>query len=954
MKLSIQSFKGVSPRTNPRYLDNGAAQAALNVEAFGQSLKPLRGLSDPVARLTKPGPSQTLYRFGQDYPRDDRYWCHWDQAVDVCRFQIAGGAQEWTCYTGDGYPKLTNVDLALTGGTAYPVASVRLGLPAPADDVALAATVADPPQEQDPAEVVLTDAALRQMSSAYGVKVSTSTDDGATWTTNTAMLSATLPSVTLTEAQVAEVNTAFGIYVSLDNGQTPRHCPLTVQTGPSPASVTVTSTGWVALDYGVSLWITIDGVEEMQAGVWNPGTSTLADVVTSLAGSLVTASGWNITTKETGPGVRLDVVISDYAMLGIAGRVVYYGLDVGDGGTLTDTAAAIVSAINTYAGNLVTATTEDDEVTVTANATGGATRLVVWWGLEDSKHLYAAGTAFTNAQVATAINVLNNASAMVDGTGAVVRSATTGAEAALKVQWGDAAGQTLTAKGATQDLGVKETRVYTFTYLYQDDPTTPTLTVESQPWAPEEMGSATVEVYSGAGAERCWINGAYSADYTEASCEAAGGTWEGARSLVTLSGFAYPPAEENWTITGIRVYRAVAGAFLYVGELTRRQLTANGNRYVDRNLAAELGEPCPSVTWTAPPADLQGLINLPNGLTAGFVDREVYFCPAYRPYTYPQEYVQTLDYPVVGLARLDTTLVVLTKGTPYLIQGTAPEYMRVVKSDLEQACVSKRSVVSLEGAVLYASPDGLVLMTAGGANVVSEVLFQREDWQRLNPQTIHAYGHDGKYIAFHDPAFINGVNYHGFVLDLKSKQFIQHDIANVTAGYNDLRFDQLYLVTTDNTVVKWQGGLPLFGRWRSKRFTLPQITGFACAQVEPENFAGPYLSSDKGAYLPEDYASYDTYARIGSYVTKDQYLYTPVNSAAYDVVGKGGVLFRLYRSSPGARTVHRTSLAYDHVLARDPFRLEAKQGRDWEIELLVCHEVFNTVIGQNMAELAEA
>lgn len=951
MKLSFQSFKGVSPRTNPRYLDNGAAQVALNVEAFGQSLRPLKGLGPSLATLGASGDVTTLYRFSQDYAGEDAYWCRWGAEVDVCRFQISGDVKEWTCYTGDGYPKLTNADLALTGGVEYPVASVRLGLPAPsADNVALAAAVTDPPQRTDPAEVTLVDTHLKQMTSAYGVKVSTSTDAGETWTTNTATLSGTLPSVTLSAAQVAEITTAFDIYVSLDNGQTQRHCPLTVQTTPSTASVTVTPTGWVALDYGVSLWITIDGVEEMRAGVWNPGTSTLADVVTSIAGSLVTASGWSITTKETGPGVRLDVVISDYAM-----RVVYYGFDVGDGGSLTDTAAAAVAAINTYAGNLVTAATANGAVTVTADYTGGDVRLMVWWGLEGSKHLYAAGAAFTPVQVAAAITSLANVTAAVDGSGVTVTSTDKGSDVSLKVQWGDQSGRTLTARGASQDLGLKETRVYTFTYLYQDDPDEPTLTIESAPWSREGMTSTTVEVYTGTGEERCWRYGDYRSGYTALLCSHTEGIWEAARSLVTLSGFAAPPAEEGWLVTGVRIYRAVAGVYLFVDEVSWADLTANGFTYTDRKLAAELGEPCPSVTWTAPPEDLQGLINLPNGLTAGFVGREVYLCPAYRPYTYPQEYVQTLDFPIVGLARLDTTLVALTKGTPYLIQGTAPEYMRQVKYDLEQACISKRSIVALEGAVLYASPDGLVLLTAGGASVISEALFRREDWQRLNPQTLHAYGHDGKYVAFHAETTIKGFTYNGFIFDLKSKQFVQHNIANVTAGYTDLRFDQLYLATTNRQVVKWEGGYPLFGRWRSKRFTLPQITGFSCAQVEPENFDGPYLSVDQGEYKPATYDSYNTKARGGLLTTMDPFIYTPLNAAGYVTAGgNGGVAFRLYRSTPGALTEHATALASGLVTSRDPFRLEAKQGRDWEVDLSLSYEVFNVVIGQNMAELAEA
>ncbi len=116
---------------------------------------------------------------------------------------------------------------------------------------------------------------------------------------------------------------------------------------------------------------------------------------------------------------------------------------------------------------------------------------------------------------------------------------------------------------------------------------------------------------------------------------------------------------------------------------------------------------------------MKGLINLPNGIMAGFEGRDVYFCEPYRPYAWPAAYQQTVDYPVVGLGRLDTSLVVLTKGAPYLISGSAPGYMTVVKADLEQACVSKRSIVSMGSAVFYASPDGLVALAASGSRVLT-------------------------------------------------------------------------------------------------------------------------------------------------------------------------------------------------------------------------------------------
>ena len=122
-------------------------------------------------------------------------------------------------------------------------------------------------------------------------------------------------------------------------------------------------------------------------------------------------------------------------------------------------------------------------------------------------------------------------------------------------------------------------------------------------------------------------------------------------------------------------------------------------------------------------ATLRGLTNLPNGLMAGFRGATYIFATHTTLTHGPSNTFKRIDYPVVGLGRMDTTLAVLTKGTPYFIQGTHPLNMAVVKSDLEQACVSKNSIVSLMGGVMYAAPDGLMLLSPGGSRIVTENLF---------------------------------------------------------------------------------------------------------------------------------------------------------------------------------------------------------------------------------------
>ena len=100
---------------------------------------------------------------------------------------------------------------------------------------------------------------------------------------------------------------------------------------------------------------------------------------------------------------------------------------------------------------------------------------------------------------------------------------------------------------------------------------------------------------------------------------------------------------------------------------------------------------------------------------------------------------------------MDTTLAVLTKGTPYLIQGTHPANMSIVKSDLEQACVSKRSIVSLMGELFMQHLMELMLLSPGGSRIVTESLFDFSQWQAFfKPESIHAYQQDNQYIAFYN------------------------------------------------------------------------------------------------------------------------------------------------------------------------------------------------------------
>ena len=351
---------------------------------------------------------------------------------------------------------------------------------------------------------------------------------------------------------------------------------------------------------------------------------------------------------------------------------------------------------------------------------------------------------------------------------------------------------------------------------------------------------------------------------------------------ITVGTFASIPSGYN--VTHRRIYRATAGTYLFVAEIT-----AATTSYVDTMLAEDLGEAIPTTTWLPPPDTLKGLINLPGGVMAGFKGRDVYFCDPYHPHAWPVQYMQSLDYPVVGLGRMDTTLAVMTTGVPYLIQGSHPDSMTVVKSELEQACASKRSIVSFNGAVIYASPDGLVMLSSNGSKIITEQYFTRAQWQAyFLPTSIHAYQHDLKYIGFYN----NGTTSGGFIYDTTSGVLTLHDIY-ATAGFNDLQIDKLFLAFSDRSVKPWLEGSNKSFTWKSKKFTFPKPMSMACAQLDAEAY--------------------------------------PVTAKFY---------------------VDGSLLHTETVASRTPFRLPDGSGRDWEVQLEGNTEVFGFAMAQSMTELS--
>jgi hypothetical protein len=287
-----------------------------------------------------------------------------------------------------------------------------------------------------------------------------------------------------------------------------------------------------------------------------------------------------------------------------------------------------------------------------------------------------------------------------------------------------------------------------------------------------------------------------------------------------------PPSGRH--INRIRWYRSQStntGAnFTFVDEVASTSLS-----YLDEKKAEELQEPCPTTTWAEPPANLIGLTEGPNGGMAGFFDNTVCPCENFVPYAFPVEYQKTTAWPIVGIGRFDSTYVVLTRGKPYFMSGADSASLDSVPVDSSQACVSRRSIVNVEGGVIYASPDGLCVASASGVQLLTQEHFNREEWQALVPASIFAIEHDGSYIFHYDTGSASGC----YALDLKDGKLTTID-ATGSAFFRDLVNDTLYLASGTTIKSLFTAGSKRTGTWKSKIMVMPSYANLGWLQANSD------------------------------------------------------------------------------------------------------------------------
>jgi len=138
--MRITNFQGAMPRTPIKKLPSNVAITAINCDTSDGQLSPIKEPLE-IQVLAKAGDLRSIFRC-------DATWLSWLTETDVVKAE--GIDTDFRIYyTGDGYPKITDATLAISGGipSAYPSTAYRLGVAAPTAALTTATDKIDPVED---------------------------------------------------------------------------------------------------------------------------------------------------------------------------------------------------------------------------------------------------------------------------------------------------------------------------------------------------------------------------------------------------------------------------------------------------------------------------------------------------------------------------------------------------------------------------------------------------------------------------------------------------------------------------------------------------------------------------------------------------------------------------------------------------------------------------------------
>lgn len=381
-----------------------------------------------------------------------------------------------------------------------------------------------------------------------------------------------------------------------------------------------------------------------------------------------------------------------------------------------------------------------------------------------------------------------------------------------------------------------------------------------------------------------------------------------------------------------RFYRSQTSASRVTTLFFVKERAASSADFLDDVDANKFQNPLPSADYNPPPGDMAGIVAMPNGMMAGFSGKRLYLCEPYKPHAWPEKYVLTTDYPVVGLGVFGQSLAILTTGCPYVAAGTTPDSMVMERVHENLPCLSATGIVSMGQVVAYPSADGVAVVSLDGARLIDS-LMTTDQWRSLAPESIIAGRQGQRYLFSYRRVNADATVERGItIVDLSGEQpYLSRTSNEVQAMFSENGTGKLYLLKDGIDVYEWNSAKEGYVEqvWRSKQFVLPGHTNFGAILIEGQD-----------PYTPEQLAAKQSMGGLGD----------TDNSAADDIFAPSAfedpyVMVSVY--ADGAKVADETRIN-EAVRLPDGFR-----ALQWEVEVRGTMQVNAISLAASPSELAE-
>lgn len=292
--------------------------------------------------------------------------------------------------------------------------------------------------------------------------------------------------------------------------------------------------------------------------------------------------------------------------------------------------------------------------------------------------------------------------------------------------------------------------------------------------------------------------------------------------VLNITGLPAAPAG-NYGITGRRIYRTQSGANGSADFFFLREVAIGTTSTTDDGRA--LGDALATTGWIPWPSTAHSLIALWGGMYSALSGKTLHISEPGIPYAAPVKYDIELQHTGVTTLKWEQNLLVLTTGTPVIVQGQDPLGMTDMPLRNVWPCVAKTGAVAMGDGGVWPSNEGLA--STYYDKLLTDDIISPENWKAMNPSTMVA----GRWGRFYVCSYDDGVSRKGFILDPKTPHTT---LTFLSSGFDACDYDELahvLYVLEGGSVRKFGTGAHLAVGLRSKKFKQTSPTSFRFAKV---------------------------------------------------------------------------------------------------------------------------